>query len=297
MKRIGFLVLGFIISQSFVPERVQALELRFFGGAGNHAFDPEGETPLGAGDTRFQPHVFPLGLISLEGEFSGAVDFSAAYERDSLLGNRLLGSMGFKASIFRLELGPFIGLFNTGEQVLNPGITAALGVEFPGVIFGSLKAASTIGSPLFSPGDYAQQTGEIALGFWVPHVVCTLSINTRNFTRRKSDALLLKDEHIRYQFRADIFAKNVPYTIRIDMGFQSLKRSYTSSATGTSSDNLKSVYVGFEGSYQIIPSLRLLLGAEMPVFSWGEKPLKGPEKHTILYQFGGGLVWTLPQKK
>jgi hypothetical protein len=297
MKRIWFLLFGFIVSQIFLPGTAQALELRFFGGTGNHSFDPEGKTPLGAGAVRFEPHIFPLGLISLEGKFSDTMDFSAVYERDPLLGNRLLGNVGFEMSVFRLDFGPFIGLFNSREQLLNPGLAAALALEFPGIIFGSLKAESTLGSPASFPGDYLQQTGEVALGFWVPYVVCTLSLNTRSFSRRKTDDLLLKDELIRYQFRADIFTKNVPYTIRIDMGYQSLKRIYTDSLTGTSADELKSIYIGFEGTYRIIPSLRLILGAEMPVFVWGEQPLKGPEKNKIIYQFGMGLIWTLPEKK
>jgi hypothetical protein len=296
MKRFWFLVLTCIFSQGFFPGTARALEFRLFGGAGNHFFDPEGETPLGAGAARFTPHVFPLGIISLEGEFSDTMDFSAAYEWDPLLGNRLLGNVGFEVSVFRLDFGPFIGVFNTPEQALNPGIAAALALEFPGVIFGSLKAASTFGSPVF-PGDYLQQTGEVALGFWVPYVVCTFSIATKGSTRQKTDDLLLKDEQIRYQFRADIFTKNVPYTIRIDMGYQSLKRSYHVPQTETSADELKSIYIGFEGSYRIIPSLRLILGAEMPVFVWGEAPLKGPEKNTLLYQLGAGVIWTLPQKK
>jgi hypothetical protein len=56
------------------------------------------------------------------------------------------------------------------------------------------------------------------------------------------------------------------------------------------------MYIGFEGSYQIVPAFRLILGMEMPVYAWGEQPLKGPEKTAVLYQFRGGFVWTLPEK-
>jgi hypothetical protein len=295
MKRIWCLIFGFIFSLSFLPGTARALELRFFGGAGNLSFDPKGEMPLGIRNAAFAPYGFPRGAVSLEGKFSDMVDFSAAYERDPVLGNRIFGSVGFKMSVFRLDFGPFVGLFNSGERALTPGIAAALALEFPGVIFGSLKAGSTLGSPASFAGDYLQQTGEFALGFWVPYVVCTLSINSRGFTRWKTGDLLMKDELIRYQFRADVFTKNVPYTIRIDMGYQSLKRSYMSSA-GATADELKSIYIGVEGSYRIIPSLRLILGMEMPVFVWGVQPLKAPGKNTFLYQFGGGLIWTLPEK-
>jgi hypothetical protein len=197
----------------------------------------------------------------------------------------------------RLEFGPFVGLFNTGERIISPGIAAALGLEFPGILFGSLKGASTIGSLALFPGDFIQETGEIAVGFWVPYAVCTLSIDTKSFTERKTDELLVKDEHTRYQFRADVFTKNVPYTIRVDLGYQSLKRSYSPEGSGSETDELKSVYAGFEGTYRIVPAFQLILGAEMPVYIWGEKPLKGPERKTFMYQFHAGFVWTLPAVK
>jgi hypothetical protein len=36
---------------------------------------------------------------------------------------------------------------------------------------------------------------------------------------------------------------------------------------------------------------------EMPVYAWGEQPLKSPEKNAVLYQVQGGFVWTLPEKE
>jgi hypothetical protein len=279
-----------------VPGTLFALDLRLVGGAGNLSFDPERKTSLGSAGLRFEPCLYPLGLISLEGEYSNMVDYRVAFERDPVLRNRFLANAGFNFSFIRLEFGPFIGLVNTGERIVSPGIAAALGLEFPGILFGSLKGASTIGSPVLFSGDYIQETGEIALGFWIPHVICTFSINNKRFTQRKTDELLLKDELTRCQFRADVFAKNVPYTVRIDMGYQNLKRSYFPAGTNSETDELKSVFIGFEGACRITPSFQLILGTEMPVYCWGEKPLKGPERKTFLYQFHAGFTWTLPAK-
>ncbi|MDR0623766.1 MAG: hypothetical protein LBG10_04985 [Treponema sp.] len=288
-RLIGLLVLFAVI----MPGPLHALDLRFFGGMGNLSFDSERETSLGAEGKRFEPTLYPFGLISLEGEYSGLVDYKAAFERDPVLRNRVLASVGFTFSFLRLEFGPVMGLFNTGEQAISPGIAAALKLQFPGIIFGSLQGASTIGSLALFPGDFIQETGEIAIGFWVPHVVCTLSISDKSFTERKTGELLVKDEHIRYQFRADVFTKNMPYTIRVDLGYQSLKRSYSADGMKSETDELKSVYAGFEGTYRITPDFQLILGAEMPVYAWGEKPFKGPERKTLMYQFHAGFAWTL----
>jgi hypothetical protein len=298
MRRLGLIAAVFLPFMFILPRGLHALDLQLSGGAGNLAFDTERENSLGAGGGQFEPNLYPFGILRLEGEYSDRINFFAAYERDPVLRNRLLANIGVSFSFMKLEFGPFIGLFNTEERPLGPGIAAALRLEFPGICFGSLKTASTIGSLAAPPGDFVQEAGEISLGFWVPHVICTFSINSKGFTQRKTDALLIKDEHTRYQFQADVFSKNVPYTIRVDMGYQILKRSYTSSAGGKAeTDELKSVYAGFEGTYRINPSIKLILGAEMPVYTWGEKPLRSPERASLFYQVHGGFIWTLPARK
>jgi hypothetical protein len=284
----------FFLVAVIITGPLHAVDLRFFGGMGNLSFDAERETAFSSEGKRFEPNSYPFGLISLEGEYSDRVDYKVSFVRDPVLRNRMLASAGFTFSFLRLEAGPFMGLFNTGEQVISPGVTAALGLEFPGILFGSLKGASTIGSLALFSGDFIQEAGEIAVGFWVPYVVCTLSISDKSFTERKTEDLLIKDEHIRYQFRADVFTKNVPYTVRVDLGYQSLKRSYSPDGKDSETDELKSVYAGFEGTYRITPAFQFILGAELPVYVWGEKPLKGPERETVMYQFHAGFVWTLP---
>jgi hypothetical protein len=280
-----------------IPGALGALDLRVAGGAGNTFFDPERTSTLGSTGSRFEPFLSPFGLVSVEGEYSDVVDYRASFDRDPVLGNRILANMGFNFSFLKLEIGPFAGLFNTENRVIRPGVTAALEIDYPGILFGSLKGSSTIGSPVLFSGDFIQETGDLAFGFWVPHVICTFSINHKSFTERKSDELLVKDELTRYQFRADVFTKNVPYTIRIDMGYQSLKRLYAPAGGGSDTDEFKSVFAGFEGTYRVLPSLQLILGMEMPVYFWGEKPLKGPERPVFMYQFHAGFVWTLPAKK
>jgi hypothetical protein len=287
----------FFLCAVVIPGPLQALDLRLSGGLGNLSFDSERETALGPAGTRFEPSLYPFGRAGLAETYAGMADYQVSFERDPVLRNRMLASAGFTFSFLRLEFGPFIGLFNTGEQVISPGVAAALELDFPGILFGSLQGASTIGSLALFPGDFIQETGEIAVGFWVPYVVCTLSISGKSFTERKTDELLVKDEHTRYQFRADVFTKNVPYTIRVDLGYQSLKRSYSPEGKNSETDELKSVYAGFEGTYRITPAFQLIAGAEMPVYAWSEKPLQGPERTAVMYQFHTGFVWTLPGVK
>jgi hypothetical protein len=290
MKRIGIFILGIWF---MIPPAVWGMDIRIAGGFGNLAFDSKRTLPLGS--ETFESVNYPYGLIRLEGDPSDIVSFDAGFERDPLLRNRITANVSFNTDYLRFDIGPFMGILNTKDKIINPGIGSTLTLEIPGIVFGSVTAASTLGAAMNARGDYLQESGEIALGFWIPYVICTLSVQTKAFTEQVDTDLAIKDELLRYQFRADIFTKNVPYTIYIDMGYQSLKRSYTTGITGvTNTDEFKSIYTGFEATLRVHSLLKLILGAEVPVYSWAEKPLK-KSGNGLFFRAHAGLIITIPE--
>jgi hypothetical protein len=269
------------------------LDFRVAGGLGNLAFDKDRTGPLGSETFEFVYH--PFGLVRLEGDYSDIISFDAGFEMDPILRNRIITNISFNTDYVRFDIGPFMGAFNTEEKIINPGIGSTLTLELPGIIFGSVSAASTLGAAVNARGDYLQEAGEIALGFWIPHVICTLSLQSRAFTEKAEGDLVIKDERLRYQLRADVFAKNVPYTVYVDIGYQSLKRSYTNIIAGqTDTDEFKSIYTGFEATFRLNSFFKLILGAEMPVYSWPEKPLKKPDRG-LFFQAHTGFIVTIPE--
>ncbi|MDR2020284.1 MAG: hypothetical protein LBQ14_05895 [Treponema sp.] len=285
MKRIYFLLAGVLLccSPAF------AVDLTLKGGAGNMAFDQDRTSFLN--DKKFEPNYFPFGLIQLDGVYADFINYRIGFDRDPVLRNRIITNISFNFEYIHLDIGPFIGPFNTRDRVITPGISAGFAAEWPGILFGRLTAGSTVGAGLNAGGDYVQQNGEIAFGFWAPYVINTLSASLRSFTEQTGGGKI-EDRWIRYQYTADVFSKNVPYTVHIDMGYQTLERSY--SAGGT--DTLKSVFLGFETTVRINPMVKVLLGAEMPVYSWGEKPLGNPGR-TVLFQAHTGVVLSFVRKQ
>ncbi|MDR2185147.1 MAG: hypothetical protein LBO80_05700 [Treponema sp.] len=278
MKRICFLLAAMALC--FSP--AFALDLTLKGGIGNMAFDQDRTSFLN--DKKFEANYFPFGLVQLDGVYANFINYRIGFDRDLVLRNRLISNISFNFEYIHLDIGPFIGPFNNRERPITPGISAGLTAEWPGILFGRLTAGSTVGAGLNSNGDYVQQNGEIVFGFWVPHVVNALSVSLRSFTEQTGSGRI-EDRLFRCQYAADVFAKNVPYTVHIDLGYQALERSY--SAGGT--DTLKSVFLGFETTVRINSMVKALLGAEMPIYSWGEKPLGNPGK-TVLFQAHTGVV-------
>jgi hypothetical protein len=276
------------------------IDLEISGGLGNMAFDAERESSLGSEGGAFDGRLFPAGLVKVSGEAANGFYYNGAFERDPLLRNRLSINMGIKLDYISLEIGPVMGLFNSKAAVLNPGFSAGLELEFPGIVFVNLKASSSLGSVLDVPGNYLQKNAEISAGFWVPYVVCSFNLVTRNFALQKEANLLIEDSLIRYFFRADVFSKNVPYTCRLDLGYQNLSRSYSfysvkaaSLDRNSETDEFKALYIGLETSYTVSPALKLLLGGEMPVYSWSSRPMKSPDKGRFLFGARAGIILTI----
>jgi hypothetical protein len=294
---------GFALLAVLWASPLWGMDLEISGGLGNMAFDPERESALGSEEGAFEGRLFPLGLVKVSGEIQKGLYYNGAFERDPLLRNRLSLTMGIKLDYINLEIGPVMGIFNSEDQIVNPGFSAGLGLEFPGIVFLNLKALSSLGSVLDITGNYLQKSAAISAGFWVPYVVCSFNLVTGNFVLEKKTNLLVEDSLTRYFFRADVFSKNVPYTCRVDLGYQAMSRSYSSyvvSGGGLGRDNqtdeFKALYIGLETSYMVNPAFKLLLGAEMPVYSWSVRPMKSPDKGNFLFQARAGVILTLPSE-
>jgi hypothetical protein len=130
-------------------------------------------------------------------------------------------------------------------------------------------------------------------------------MDTRSFTLQEEPNRLLEDSLTRYFVRADIYAKNNPFTFRLDVGYASLIRSYISQGITKNegsdeyfvdstalTDELKYIYAGLQVAFVINPLIKIFLAGEMPVYSWSVLPMKEPDKDKIFFQAQAGLVFS-----
>jgi hypothetical protein len=260
---------------------------------GNHSFNTHRESPLGGGS--FEPTLFPFAQIKATGTYSDLFNFEGSLERDPILRNRVGGEVELLAGPVSLSAGPFIGLFNSPETMLNLGFSGGLGLDIPGIFFAKLKGSTNLGT-VKAVGDYSMDSSLAAVGFWLPNLVSTFSLITKTYGVQNSVSRYIEDKLFRVEYNGEIYAKGVPYTIRIDIGYQSLKRSYTDTVTPLNeADEFRSIFLGFETEIAITPVLKILIGAEMPVYSWGKNPLTKPD-NAWLFQAHGGIVYSFDSK-
>jgi hypothetical protein len=272
----------------FLGSSLWALDFSAVAGAGNLSFDRESGAPIGGGE--FSGHPYPLGRIGVSGEFSDLFSFSAFFQRDPLLGNILEGILWIDTGYLRFSVGPLFGIANTRGTAISPGIIAGMRADIPGIIFIEVNGMGNLG-PLREEGDYTIENSSAALGFWLPHLVNTLSVSFKKFAVLRKGDLFTEDQLWRFCYRGEIYAKNVPYTIFIDMGYQALTRSYDDQGFKTS-DRIRSVFLGFEASVKVRPLFTIVFGAEIPLYTWGKEPLTRSGGAWFIQGFAG-FVWSL----
>lgn len=272
-----------------------ALEISSEATVGNLNFDTDADSSIGAASGAFEGAWNVGGLLSATERIGESVSFSAGFERDSIVRNIIFTRVGFDAGFARLSVGPFFGPFNAEGSVLSSGISTNLRLEMPGVVFGSFRSDSTIGAGLAAPGDYVQEKSEVIIGFWVPNLLISARLAADSFTYKEAAALTTVDERTRYEFVAEAFKKNVPYTVKLNIGYENLKRSYVGTASSVV-DELGAAMVGLRVSAQLSDFLRVSAGAEGALYAWGIGELGSPETTAALFTAAAGVTLTFPPR-
>jgi hypothetical protein len=268
---------------------LSGLELTVLGGLGNLSFDAK-STPIGNGE--FEGTPYPFVRLGLNETVSDSLEFSGVIERDPVLRNHLRAEAKISSDLFAVSAGPVLGLFNSSESAVRPGVQAGIRFDLPGIVFAALNAGSTFGS-LESEGDYEARHGRLELGFWLPNIVNTISISEKSYDSREKGSLDVRNNTLRYQYSADIYAKNIPYKVLLKLGYETLSRSITDRAAFTFEEDVYNIiFLGAETSFNVRPNLRLIFGAETPVYSWGKKPLTKKDK-LILFEVYAGFTYTV----
>ena len=200
------------------------------------------------------------------------ISMETGFYSDPILRNTSRTIFTYNAKFLSVGLGPIFGLFNDLGTPVKSGLSASVRLEYPGVVFVSLRSDSSIGGSLVQVGDYAQVLTDITLGVYLPNAICTLSMNTRSF-EQKASSQDVTDRLAEYTFATELYKKNVPYRLRLWLAYQDLSRQFTASSTTTAT--LGSLILGTQVEVTLAGPFVLRAGLEGNVYSFGMGSLVG----------------------
>ena len=219
-----------------------------------------------ATDTAFAGDKFPWGMnLYWENEASDVSGIAVGFYRDPLLQNLGYANFYYNEDYFNIKVGPFFGLFNTKETLIQSGISTSIRVNIPGIAFAQFDTQSTIGGRIAEIGDYTQEANNISIGFYVYNAICTIMIDTENYTLMNEAGNTQSDNLTEYSFNTDLFQKNVPYNVSLKIAYQNRVRTIET----ISVFSLNSVVLGTDLTISPWDFLSFFIGMESSLYVFG----------------------------
>ncbi len=226
--------------------------------------------------------------IMLTESTADTISFSIDYLLDPVLRSMLTGTINYTLGIFKLGIGPMAGLFNTWSVPVKAGITTLFGIDIVGSFFAGISVGSSIGAPPATIGDYMQEYNTLYAGYYLTNAVCTIAVDTKSLYFIGATNTPIIDRSTEYKFIAELFKKNMPYTLTI--GFSALKnsRDYGSNIV----DSLFNLMVKTKFSYSIVPGVYVDTVFNGVIYSIGLDALtgRGPASNVLLFSAGLGVT-------
>lgn len=280
MKRIILTVLAACI----LGPALYSLDLTTLVHGGNILFDKDSKTledSISGTDYYYGVSIFG------EQEIDENITLHAGFKYDPILRYTSYTTVEFSRDFYQIAVGPFFGTFNSWNPIMKSGISTSIRFDYPGVAFASLRSDSSIAARFTKSGDYMQEHNKISVGYYVPHAICSLNLNTKRYVTQKTDSLEVDDSFTEYSFDVDIFQKNVPVRVLLSFAYQQLERIYSTAATDDT-NKLNSVILGTGFRIEASPRLTILTEIDSNVYSFGKsgsESLSLPDSGLGMYLF------------
>jgi hypothetical protein len=284
----GGITAFFLLLFLFPALRGAGLELTTRFDLGNLGFAPD----RASADTTYSgTDYYWGGSVEVTHGFSERMALRAGFSRDTVLRNLAYAMLYYNLDYLSMGIGTIQGFNNTGGAALKPGLASSVQLTFPGVMFARLTFDTSLGSILLETGDYLQNRNELAIGFYVPNAICSLSLQSKKFYELQALQGVV-DSLMRYSFQADIFQKNAPYRLLFSLAYQTLQKKFIDGLTDPV-HTLSSLLAGVELSIDLTRFLTILLGVDSALLTFGEDQLAGlptnPAPGGYLFQAHTGI--------
>jgi hypothetical protein len=271
---------------------IGALETGFVFRSSNLQF-PWGDTePIQASVTSFPADNFFWGGEAWISEALGEeADIRVSYERDPVLRNSVVAAVEFERGIARISVGPRIGLFNSDETPLSAGLSTAIRLQWPGVAYLSMRSDGGLSVGVLQSGADPQARTELAAGLYLHNVILSAVVSAKRFNELDASGdPLVTDSWTRYALEADIFKKNVPYTLLCSMGYELRSKRFVAS---DKTDSLGAVVLGTTGTAKLSRSITLIAELSSGFYTFGLDELAGRSPSASSFMFSAGLGMSL----
>jgi hypothetical protein len=284
------LSLAFLLLLGVGGPSLGALEFGFEGRLGNLQFPWSGLVPYPGTGAFPDDNYFWGGAGFLILPLGEDASLKLNYETDPVLRNLAQALVLFERGPARIAVGPFVGFLNDTGSSLSAGLSTTVRFQWPGVAFISARNDGGLSLGLV-PGAASepQALAELAAGFYARNAIVSAAVSGRRFEATDAAGSLVADSLTRYLLSVDVYKKNVPYTLLLQIGYQVRSKYF---GADSSTDSLGSLIAGIRLGVQVGSGITLTGDLSSAIFTFGGENLQGrsPQADAFLFQSSLGLT-------
>ena len=221
-------------------------------------------------------------------ELSDALALDLSFSTDPILRRIAYTRLQYIDDYFSIAVGPFFGVLNSPESIVQSGLSTTVELYIPGFTFVRLRSDNSLSGRLVVTGDYIQERSELAVGFYTPNAIPTLFVRNKRYTA-KTDPGETVDSLTEYGLSTDIFQKNIPYRVVLTMAYQDAARQYVEATAVNHS--FSSVVLGALLSLELFDAVTLRADLESSIYTFGRDYLLGEvSADRFLFRLYTGVV-------
>ncbi len=253
----------------FASLPLAALELGATFDLSNLEFD--NDRPVTATSLPGDSYLWGLSMTGAE-NLNADTTVELVYQNDPVLRQIVYTRLQYTDQFFRISVGPFFGLLNAPDTLLQSGLSTTVELFAPGLARIGLRSDTSLSGRLVVAGDYIQERSELSVGFYVPNALPTLYIRSKRYTYKTSTGENV-DSLTAYGLETDVFQKNIPYHVTLDFAFQSRSLAFVAGSTTTHAYG--AIVLGTDIRAQVTESLSVHLDLESSIYTFGTEFLVG----------------------
>ncbi|MDR0663095.1 MAG: hypothetical protein LBF80_03325 [Spirochaetaceae bacterium] len=211
MKRIALFILF------FCPLSVFAWDLTMGGGVDYSSYSTNNKRYVGS---VFNPEMLPLYFAEFKDDFAIAYRYNIGLGFDTIWRNMFEGGVSYRFGHINLGMGFFVGESDLTFNAIDFGISGHAGFVLEGILFADGGFAASMDNNAMAD----RTLYSASAGFWLPHILITGEFELRSYTEQITILQNLYSERMLARLNTEIFAKNVPYRLRIIAGWEALSR-------------------------------------------------------------------------
>jgi hypothetical protein len=224
-------------------------------------------------------------------QLSDGLALDLSYSRDTVLRHVAYTRVAYMDDFFSITVGPFFGLLNSMNSIVQSGLSTTVELYIPGITFVRLRSDNSLSGRLVVTGDYIQEQSELAIGFYTPNVIPTIYVANKRYTS-KTDTGEAVDSLTEYGITADIFQKNVPYRVELNFAYQDAGRQFIEATTVTHSYG--SVVIGARLTLSLFEAFTIVADLDSSIYTFGRDFLVGEvSSDSFLFRLSTGIELNL----